>query len=245
MRIAILSDAHGNLEAVKAVFADIAELVKPDEIWFIGDAVGYGPQPSEVIELIRGRTRLMLRGNHDTALFDPDTFDDLNPRARVALEWTRDQMSDAEIDFLRKLPIYWEDEVSELFLSHASPYQANKWHYIFTSEDAERAFSALENPLLITGHSHIPLCFCKKRTITSQVVGVDEIEIVPGTRYLLNPGSVGQPRDGDPRASYAVLDTEKNVFSVRRVEYDIGRVAKKISEAGLPLFLAERLFVGL
>ncbi len=245
MRIAILSDAHGNLEATMAVLLDIDEFVNPNDIWFLGDAVGYGPQPSEVLDLIRKRARLMLRGNHDTALFDPDTFDDLNPRARVALDWTRSNVSEADVDFFRKLPIYREDEGLGLFLSHASPHESNRWHYLFGPDEAERAFSSVGNPIVITGHSHIPLCFTKKKTVTSQVLSAGDIELVPGTRYILNPGSVGQPRDGDPRASYAVLDTEKNVFSVRRVEYDIKAVARKISEAGLPLFLAERLFVGL
>jgi len=245
MRIAILSDAHGNLEATRAVFSDIDEFVNPDETWFLGDAVGYGPQPSEVLALIQKRSRFMLRGNHDTALFDPGSLDDLNPRARVALEWTREKVSEAEVDFLRKLPIYREDEENGLFTSHASPYEANQWHYLFTHEDAELAFSSVENPVVITGHSHLPLCFVRKKTITSQVLGLGDMELAPGARYILNPGSVGQPRDGDPRAAYAVLDTEKRVFSVRRVEYDVRPVAKKISEAGLPLFLGERLFVGL
>jgi len=245
MRIAILSDAHGNLEATRAVFADIDEFVKPDEIWFLGDAVGYGPQPSEVLALIRTRAHFMLRGNHDTALFDPAALEDLNPRARVALEWTLDKVERADVDFLRKLPIYREDEANDIFLSHASPYEPNQWHYIFTQENAEKAFSSVKNSIIITGHSHLTLCFTKKKVLTGQQLGMGEIELAPGARYLLNPGSVGQPRDSDPRASYAVLDTEKKVFSVRRVEYDIASVARKIAEAGLPLFLAERLFAGL
>ena len=245
MRIAILSDAHGNLEATRAVFSDIDAFVNPDEIWFLGDAVGYGPQPSEVLALIRSRAHFMLRGNHDTALFDPESLDELNPRARVALEWTLDKVSEADVDFIRKLPIYREDEEKGFFACHASPYEPDQWHYLFTHEDAERAFSSVKNDLIITGHSHLTICFIKKKGITSQQLGLGDIELAPGTRYILNPGSVGQPRDGDPRASYAVLDTEKKVFSVRRVEYDIASVARKIAEAGLPLFLAERLFAGL
>ncbi|MGB9590825.1 MAG: metallophosphoesterase family protein, partial [Candidatus Hydrothermia bacterium] len=194
--------------------------------------------------LIRSKARLMLRGNHDTALFDPDTLNELNPMARVALEWTRGKVSETEVDFLRKLPIYWEAEELGLLLSHASPYEPNRWHYIFTHEDAERAFSSVESQVIITGHSHLPLCFTRKKNITSQVMGAGDIDLTEGIRYILNPGSVGQPRDGDSRAAYALLDTEKKVFSRRRVEYDIRTVAKSISETGLPLFLAERLFSG-
>ncbi|MEO0179903.1 MAG: metallophosphoesterase family protein [candidate division WOR-3 bacterium] len=245
MKVAIISDAHGNLEATEAVLADIEKNANPDEIWFLGDSVGYGPQPSEVLSLIRENASIILRGNHDTALFDPQSFDDLNPRARVALEWTKERIGEQDVDFLRKLPVFREDEENRVLLCHASPHEPSEWHYIFTDEDAERAFSATESPIIITGHSHLPLCFTRKKGITSQVHGPEALSLNPDARYLLNPGSVGQPRDGDPRASYAVLDTEAGRFSVRRVEYDLRAVAKKIADSGLPLFLAERLFVGL
>ena len=246
MRIALISDVHGNKPALDAVLNDIRESARVDELWFLGDAVGYGPMPVECFEALKDAADIFIRGNHDTALFDPDTRDDLNPKARIAIEWTLGVVSQDQVDEMRKFPAFKLVEQHDALLSHASPFEREKWHYIFTPQDAQKAFEAADNRIIFTGHSHIPGAFVlEKKTVSRQVLREGTLKLHTKARYILNPGAVGQPRDGEPLAAYGIFDTKTLKFTVRRVKYDVNAVASAIASAGLPQYLAERLFLGL
>ena len=250
MKAGILADVHGNLEALTAVLEDL-ESRSVDKILFLGDAVGYGADPVDCLELIVKTASLFVAGNHDHAVGNEQVcVDDLHKDAATAIRWTRDILQQDAKDRLRELPLGGRDEGS--CLVHGSPFKPDRWEYILTTQDAEKGFGASENKVIFVGHSHIPAAYVElecKRLFTGvmrriKAVDPESIQLEARYRYILNPGSVGQPRDGDPRAAYAVSDRETGSYTLIRVPYDVERASRKIKKAGLPEALAERLKSG-
>jgi putative phosphoesterase len=229
MRYAVISDIHSNLEALIKVLDEIHKK-HVDEIICLGDIIGYGANPDEVVELIRQEVKYAVMGNHDNALFDDSTFTKLNPYAKAALEYNFELLSDENKDWIRKLPMSLSFD--RVLMVHASPSAPEEWRYIFTSEDAWIELSSFNEKICLIGHTHVPVVFKKK---------ISESEI----RELINVGSVGQPRDGDNRASFGVIDTNDFTYENFRVEYNYRTAADKIISAGLPHFLGERLHKGI
>ncbi|MCJ7513081.1 MAG: metallophosphatase family protein [Anaerolineales bacterium] len=248
MRVLVFSDVHANLTALEAVLEDSTRRLQPgppiEAHWYLGDLVGYGPDPNECVERIRSLPNLLcLIGNHDQAALGLLPLSRFNREARLAAEWTREALNEANRAFLQALP---SQVVLENFtLAHGSPRQPI-WEYILDYHTADMNFDAFHTDFCLVGHSHIPLQFHRNSANTypeSLPVHWDEaIALKP--RMIINPGSVGQPRDLDPRAAYALLDTEAPSWESRRAAYDIEAVQRRILGAGLPQRHAERLAIG-
>ncbi len=245
MNLAILSDIHGNLPAFEAVLADV-DATSPDEVWCLGDVVGYGAEPNECTELTAQRCTVCLAGNHDLAVLDAIDISSFSPAAAEAAQWTQAKLDGPSRDFLAGL--HAADESREVALYHASP-RDHVWEYVLWPEQAGECIQKQAKRIALIGHSHIALCFRAAddgdvdATEGAQVPAGTKLD-VSGGRWLLNPGSVGQPRDGDPRAAWLELDTEAWTATYHRVDYEIERAAESIAAAGLPEHLGKRLFVG-
>jgi diadenosine tetraphosphatase ApaH/serine/threonine PP2A family protein phosphatase len=243
MRAAVISDIHGNLPALEAVLPQI-DAERPDVIWCLGDLVGYGPWPNEVTAIVRERADLCLVGNHDLVALDAAGVDveEFNPDAAAAALWTRRELSAATREFLESLsPQAAADDV-ELF--HASPRDP-VWEYVLTAEDALAALQATSAPVVLVGHSHVALAISFDGGELDGGPAPAGTEIELGGRWLLNPGAMGQPRDGDPKAAWLMLDLERRRARFERVEYDVARTQEEIRARGLPPALADRLAHGL
>ena len=242
MRYAILSDIHGNLEAFEAVLEDLRGTDIQKRI-FLGDIVGYGPNPEECITLLREKFDVMIAGNHDWAAIGKTDIQAFNSVARKAIEWTSAQLSPEYKKFLIDLPL--KKEESSLTFVHATPLNPQDWNYIFSGNEAIRNLRALKRDLCFVGHSHIPAVFVLS-DLDELFFSSNFTELIldEKIRFLINVGSVGQPRDGFSLASYGVLDTEKKMFYLRRVKYALETTQQKIISAGLPSILAERLARG-
>jgi len=239
MRIAILSDVHSNLVALDAVLAHAGPV---DGVWHLGDIVGYGPDPDGVVARLAEVTAVGVRGNHDAAALGGDEIEHFNPEARAAMEWTRGAISDATRTWLTGLPERRTE--GELTLVHGSPRDPI-WEYLTTASAARGSYAALTTTHGLNGHTHVPAAFTLEADRISLLRPHDgESLSLAGTRMLLNPGSVGQPRDGDPAASYLILDPEREVATWHRVAYDIGAVQAAMHDVGLPARLAARLAQG-
>jgi len=241
-RLALVSDVHGNLPAFKAVLEDIRK-EEADEIWCLGDLVGYGAQPEECVELAREECTVCLAGNHDLVVTGGIDIRDFSRSAAVAALWTRDHMGKEATDWLRDLDPM--DDAHDLGLYHASPRDPI-WEYVLSTGQADECMRLMQPRVGAVGHSHVALFFHKNDTphvVGSQTPGGTRLVMSDG-RWLINPGGVGQPRDGDPRAAWLLLDTKTWTATWRRVEYPIDEAAKAIEEAGLPTVLGERLYSG-
>ncbi len=232
MRVAIFSDIHGNLEALQKAF-EIIEQKNIDEVVCLGDLVGYGANPNECIDFIERRTKKVLLGNHDQAAFDLRQAEFFNTYARRSAYWTHDVLTQQHHEYLQSLPYTLTD--AELTYVHSSPFEPEEWHYIFSVREATRNFNYFKSPICFFGHSHVPGIHCEDHRTH---------EVQKDSRYLINVGSIGQPRDGDWRLSFGIFDTDSWSYENVRSEYDVESAAGKILEAGLPRFLAERLFAG-
>jgi diadenosine tetraphosphatase ApaH/serine/threonine PP2A family protein phosphatase len=245
LRVAVLSDVHSNQPALETVLAAIDE-AGVEELWCLGDVVGYGAQPDACAELIRERCDICLVGNHDLAVLGGLDIASFSEAAAVAVEWTREQASEGTMEFLRGLEPVGSREGVDLF--HASPRDPI-WEYVLSIEQAEAGLDAQEQRIALIGHSHISLFFCRPdqaRAGEAQgaQAGDGALLSLESGAWLLNPGSVGQPRDGDPRAAWLELDTVEWTARFHRVPYDVATAAETILTAGLPSQLAERLGVG-
>ena len=235
MRVSVISDVHGNLAALEAVLAAAGE----GTVWCLGDTVGYGARPNECCALVRERAAICLAGNHDLAVRGTLDLNDFAGAAGVAARWTRGVLDDASRVFLDSLESVATADRVELF--HASARDP-VWEYVLSDEAAAVTLALTEAPVVLVGHSHVAL-----RISTNGVGGLapagTEVELA-GARHLLNPGSVGQPRDGDPRAAWLALDLDAGTATFHRVEYDVERTQAEIRAAGLPGMLADRLVLG-
>ncbi len=242
MRIAVLSDIHANLPALDAVLADAGQV---GAIWQLGDIVGYGPEPDAVVERLREAGATGVRGNHDAAACGGPEIEWFNPEARRAMEWTRRAISPATVEWLGALPDRRSEGVCDLVHgSHREPL----WEYV-TSESIARANLAALVPdarVGLHGHTHMPVAFVEDDGRTRAIRGRPGATLeLGGRRALVNPGSVGQPRDGDPDASYLIWEPDEDRVTWHRVAYDVAGVQRAILDAGLPPSLAARLAVGL
>lgn len=240
MRYAILSDVHANLGALRAVLADAADQV--DAILCLGDVVGYGAEPEGCIELVAERCQVVVAGNHEHAVAGLMALEWFNPYARAAAEWTRERLDDDHRTWLASLPLVREWE--EATLVHASPRHPDEWQYVIAAEDGFRAFASFTTRLCFVGHSHLPGVWVEGSWGRRHHLGPVDVAIEPGCRYLVNVGSVGQPRDRDARAAWALWDAEAKRIRIRRVPYDVTATRARIVTAGLPAFLGDRLGQG-
>ena len=240
MRYAILSDIHGNLEALRAVLADCA--AGADAVLCLGDTVGYGAEPLACVELVAERAEAVVGGNHEHAVAGRLDLAWFNRYARAAAEWTREQLDDDHRAYLGALPLV--REVAEATLVHASPAQPEEWDYLVSAEDGFAAFAHFATRWCFVGHSHVPGAWSLGSSGPEHHPEVVRLPQERGRRYIVNVGSVGQPRDRDPRAAYAVWDVEAGHVEIRRVTYDVTAARRKIVAAGLPRFLADRLAAG-
>lgn len=240
MRIAVLSDIHGNLPALEAV---LTALRPYDALWQLGDVVGYGPQPDEVVARLAQENALGVRGNHDSAALGDLSTDAFNDDARVAVEWTADRLGEAARDWLAGLPPRREE--LDFTLVHGSPRDPT-WEYVSSVSAARSNLRAFGTPHCLVGHTHVPLAFRQKGSTVEAIAAGDGMTLAfDGRRSIINPGSVGQPRDGDPRACGMLIDTEERRLEWRRVEYPIGQVQRLMRDARLPARLIARLPLGL
>jgi len=240
MRIALLSDIHSNLVALDAVLAATGPV---DAHWILGDVVGYGPDPDGVVARLTEIGAVGVRGNHDAAAVGGAEIEWFNPDARRAMEWTRTAISPATRSWLEALPERWSSDGCELV--HGSPREPI-WEYVTSVPVARANLAVLTSSIGLHGHTHIPIAFVEDDGRVDVVSPGDGSELeLRGRRALLNPGSVGQPRDGDPEASFAILDPAAGTIEWHRVAYDIEAVQVAMREAGLPLGLVARLSFGL
>jgi diadenosine tetraphosphatase ApaH/serine/threonine PP2A family protein phosphatase len=245
MRIAAITDIHSNLPALEAVLA-ATEAAEVEEVWCLGDVVGYGVEPDACASLVRERCEICLVGNHDLAVLGSLDIASFSEAAAVAVEWTRAKVSDGTLEFLRELDP--QGERGGIGLFHASPRDP-VWEYVLSGEQANAAMDASAQRIGLIGHSHVALFFNRANageedeTRGAQASDGALLDLSQGD-WLLNPGSVGQPRDGDPRAAWLELDSDAETACFHRVPYDIERAAAPIAEAGLPSRLADRLYTG-
>lgn len=243
MRIVIVSDIHANYVALETVLAAAGSY---DQLWNLGDTIGYGPRPNECVAAMRQHASIMIAGNHDLACLGKLDLSDFNPDARTANIWNGQQLTPEHRAAIEVLPP--QHRVDDRFLiAHGSPREP-VWEYLLTAEQARQNFGLFENQVCLIGHSHIPLIFflndgrCRGPALPEAGT---QIELRPDTRYFINPGSVGQPRNQDPRAAYAVLDTEAGTLRFNRIEYDIGKTQRQMRDAHLPQALIRRLEYGM
>jgi len=235
MKLRIISDTHGNIHALKRVLADPAGADAELTIC-LGDTVGYGAFPSECIRLIRETCGIVVAGNHDSGTAGGVPLKHFNSAGETAIRWIRPRMSSEELEWLAGLPLHATH--GELFLCHSDPAHPAGWVYIRNASQAERAIRARSEQISLIGHTHMPGCWIRGGGFSEEPSGD------MSNTGILNCGSVGQPRDGNPRAAYAILDTEEGTWRHVRVEYDIKAAANAILDAGLPSILAERLYIG-
>ena len=244
MRVLIVSDIHSNYTALETVLAVAGPF---DQLWNIGDTIGYGPRPNECVMTMRLHDSVMIGGNHDLACLGKVDLSDFNPDARTANMWNGAQLEPNNRSLLDVLPPM--REIDERFLiAHGSPREP-VWEYLLSRSQAEDNFELFDNQVCFIGHSHVPLIFrqhpdghCDEPMLADADL-VFDLEL--GYRYLLNPGSVGQPRNQDPRAAYAILDTDANTVHFKRIEYDIAQTQRQMREARLPPALIRRLEYGM
>jgi predicted phosphodiesterase len=242
MRYGIFSDVHSNLEAMTVV-ADAMKKDGVEEYLSLGDFVGYYANPVEVIELIESlHCWKLILGNHDAACIDKTSLTKFNQPAAEALQWTKTQLKPRHFNFLRNLRM--REEIGDIQLVHSSPFQSAEWHYLPNQEDLERNFRYFQGKVCFFGHVHKPFIAEQKSTGQVEILDFQEYQLKPDCRYLVNVGSVGQPRDGDPRTCWVLYDTSLGTLSIRRLNYDFQTTAKKTLQAGLSDYLAQRLVTG-
>lgn len=241
MKYAIFGDIHANLEALETVLSD-AKAQECTHYVCLGDIVGYNANPRECLEIVRSLDCPVIKGNHDEECSRDTPLEGLNPLAFAALTWTREQMIPSEKEYLRNLRFV--RQVSDFTVVHATLDSPSSWAYVTNKFDAMASFNYQFTSVCFYGHTHAPMAFIQDDGGRPQQVMEEEMLIEKGHKYFINVGSVGQPRDGDWRASYATYDKESKIIETRRLEYDLEKSQRKIIEAGLPEGLATRLAEG-
>jgi predicted phosphodiesterase len=241
MRIALISDIHGNLEALRAVLKDI-DTQRIDKIHSLGDVVGYGCDPVACLQLVEEHCDIKLMGNHEYAVIGVLPIEAMNLHARQSITWTKSQLGDREISLIAGFAMSAEREGA--LLVHASPHEPDEWHYILSKAEAATAFEFTDHRLMFNGHTHLPVVYCQSPAGRMRTIAAHDFDPDEESRYLINIGSVGQPRDNDPRACYAIFDASDVSISYRRIEYDIKAAQAKMGRADMPQMLIERLQVG-
>ncbi|MFC2038954.1 metallophosphoesterase family protein [Chloroflexota bacterium] len=243
MRYAIIGDIHGNLAAFKAVLDDIQVQGGADKVWCLGDIVGYGPDPHECIELLRQLDHTCVAGNHDWGSAGKVKMDSFNPDAMIACDWTAKRLTTEDIQYLENLPLTAEED--GFTIVHGSPREPIL-EYITTASIAKENFSRFRTRYCLAGHSHSPLVFIRQRDGSCSAGEFTPIVklALGASRLIINPGSVGQPRDGNPQASYAIYDSQLSQIRNYRVGYDVSMTQDRMAEMGLPMRMLARLQFG-
>ncbi len=243
MRYAIIADIHANLAAFKAVLDDIKRRGGVEEVWCLGDVVGYGPDPRQCIELLRQYNHVCIAGNHDWAAIGKLATSEFNPDAAVACRWTGQQLRPGDIQYLENLPMVIQKE--DFTLVHGSPRQPI-WEYLISVSSAKENFAYFQSQFCLIGHSHVPMVFKYDETGTCSFSQfMPNVGLALGkSRLIINPGGVGQPRDDDPRSSYAIYDNETGMIRLYRVPYDISVTQTRMVKHNLPVRLVARLSQG-
>ena len=243
MRYAIIADIHANLTAFMAVLADIERRGGVEEVWCLGDVVGYGPDPHQCIELLRQGNHVCVAGNHDWAAIGKIDTSDFNPDAATACHWTAQQLSPEDVEYLESLPLVIQR--SDFTLVHGSPRQPI-WEYLISTGSAKENLAYFQSQFCLVGHSHIPLVFkySEAGACSSSQLSTNIGLVLAKSRLIINPGSVGQPRDSDPRASYAIYDSETRIIRLYRIPYDVGATQIRMVKHNLPMRLVARLSYG-
>jgi len=241
MKIGFFSDIHANLEALEACLADFRK-EKLKKLFFLGDIVGYGPNPNECIELVHKKADVRLLGNHDAAAIGILSTEYFNTYAQASMDYTTQILTEENLKRLSLSPMEATHDIFKMV--HASPKDPSSWGYILDLEDAEENFKAFEQRVCVIGHSHRPVIIKKFRANRCEAIPHDFACIDDEYRYLINIGSVGQPRDNDPRSSYMIYDSETKIVSIKRVEYDYQKTQEKMMKANLPKFLVDRIAAG-
>jgi predicted phosphodiesterase len=237
MRLAIFSDIHSNLEALETAVQD-AQSRKIDFYAVLGDSVGYGANPNECFEWVAKVAGISIAGNHEKAVIDTVLRESFNPLAHEAIVWTETKMDKNFKKKIEELPYLKIDQ--GLTFAHGSPDRPEDYRYLISFEDAEPSFRHFDQDICFVGHTHVPACFCQNaRTAARLAPGI--LSLARGERYILNPGSIGQPRDRDPRLAYGIFDADRRTFEIVRLPYDNIKAANKIRKVGLPRYLADRL----
>jgi predicted phosphodiesterase len=239
MKFAIIADIHANLDAFQVVLADIKEQ-KCTHYACVGDVVGYGPNPKECLKIVRDMGMPCVKGNHDEYCSIDEQLDGFNPHAAEAVNWTRLQLTPDERQWLRELKYF--RMVTSFSMVHATLDGPQRWGYVFDKLAAAASFTYQNTGVCFFGHTHVPVAFIRDTVVRGGTYS--KFKVDPSKKYFVNVGSVGQPRDNNPKAAYVVYDMNEGTIELRRLEYDIAAVQKKIIDVGLPARLAERLSYG-
>jgi len=241
MNAAVISDIHSNLEALQAVLKDIKKR-RIKKILCLGDLVGYGANPNECIDLCLKESDLIIAGNHDWAAIGKTDIGRFNPMAAEAIRWTKKRLTDSSVEKLKGLPL--TEKLGDLILAHASPNNPSEWNYLTSFANFQEAFGFFAEKICFIGHTHIPGAAFQDANSYTDFLRETPFPLIDKRRFIINVGSVGQPRDLDPRACYAIYDGNNNTLEIIRIEYNIPLTEQKITDAGLPEILAQRLSLG-
>ncbi len=241
MRYGFFSDVHANLEALKACVLDFRS-EKIDKLFFLGDAVGYGPSPDECVKLIDKVSEVSLMGNHDYAALGLMETEYFNQYAAQSVGWTKDSLSHKSIEIMTDFEL--THQIEDILMVHSSPKDPENWHYILDMDDAEENFNYFQQKICLVGHTHRPYIVYKRGSENAVLSRQTEEDLQDDCRYLVNIGSVGQPRDGDPRSCYLIFDTEAARLRLKRVQYNVRNTQNDMAKVGLPEYLIERLTTG-
>jgi predicted phosphodiesterase len=241
MRYGIFSDIHSNLEALQAVLKAY-EKEKIDKYFCLGDIVGYGANPNECVEITRNIAEMTMAGNHDWASVNMFSREFFNKDAKETILWTSKQLSESSRDFLQNLKLMSERE--NFVLVHGTLKDPKEFNYLLNINDCQETFHLMKSGVCFIGHTHVPVVYIKDKLGHTHYEDTPTIKIESGNKYIVNVGSVGQPRDSIPKASYCVWDTEKREVEIKRALYDVFTARQKIIDKGLPEFLGNRLLVG-
>jgi predicted phosphodiesterase len=240
LKLGFIADIHSNVEALDAVLS-VLEKENVDRTICLGDVVGYGPDPNACVEKILKSADVVIAGNHDRAAVGMAPLEHFNDDARTAIEWTREALVSPSSEILAGLPLVYEED--DMLAVHATPNEPAKWHYLFSEAEIIANLEALTLPYCFIGHSHVPVVFVLNADHGVQIQSAEEVRFEAGKKFLINVGSVGQPRDGDPRAAVGILHDGR--FFLKRVQYDVERVQQKMQKLSLPRRLIERLSKGI
>jgi predicted phosphodiesterase len=239
MKYAIIADIHANLEAFEVVLQDIKEQ-NCTHFACLGDVVGYNANPKECLDIVRRMNIPCVKGNHDEYCSNDNNMEGFNPHAAQAVSWTRQQLTEEDRAWLRELK--YLRLVASFTIVHATLDGPQRWGYVFDKLAAAASFTYQNTPVCFFGHTHVPVAFIRDSVVRGGTYSKFKVE--PGRKYFVNVGSVGQPRDGNPKAAYVVYDMDEGSIELRRLDYDIPKAQKKILDVGLPPRLAERLSMG-
>jgi predicted phosphodiesterase len=239
MRYGIIADIHGNLEALQVVLEDIKQQ-RCTHVVCLGDVVGYGANPKECLDIIRGMNIPVVKGNHDEYIGSAENPEGFNDAAAEAVAWSRNQLTEDDRKWLRDLKYF--RLVANFSIVHATLDAPQRWGYVFEKLEAAASFTYQNTQVCFFGHTHVPVAFIRDTGVRGGTYSKFRVE--SGKKYFVNVGSVGQPRDGDPRSSYVIYDLSQQTIEIRRLDYDIPTAQRKIRAAGLPERLAERLASG-